>query len=525
MAVKRTTTKGRAAGPRKDVFGLPLGGILLGDSAADQAPKGRRVAAAGPRGRLIAIGQGAKLDQVLTGLGLEWADWQRERFLKRRLEPVLVQTKGGPVWIVAPLARSGAAGSHLGLFDVAPYAAMRDLTAPVAAAAADHGLAELAVELIGADADEQLGALLGLELGAYRFRQVRQPATAPVRPAVTVNGADDGVLGRALVLATATNLARHLVNLPPADLDPATYAAAAADLFKGSSTTAVEVWDEKRLEKERMGLLLAVGKGAAVGPRLVHLRYRPKGKARLKAPLAFVGKGITFDTGGLDIKDAGSMRLMKKDMGGSASVLGLAYWVEASGLDIACDFYLALAENAVDQDAFHPSDIITARSGQTVEIDNTDAEGRLVLADAIDVALSQKGKDAPGALFDLATLTGAMRIALGTRIGGMFANDDDLSDRILRAGQLRGDPIWRMPLFQDYMAQLKSVVADVANSGPGRFGGAITAALFLGRFVGQTPWVHVDMYGWTDGGVGGLLEPGGNGQCIQALAAMLEAFD
>ncbi len=522
MAVKKG--KRSAARPRKDLFGFPLTGLLLG-GPEPAAPRAKRGAAAAPRGRLLVVGQNAKLDQTLAGLGLDWADWQRERLHKKRGEANLVQGREGPIWIVAPVARTGVGTSHDGLFDVAPYSAVRDLVAPVATLVGDHGLTELSVELLGASEDEQLGALVGLELGAYRFRQVRQPETAPPRPAVTVTGADAGVVERALDLAIATNMARHLVNLPPADLDPATYAAAATELFRGSPTMAVEVWDEARLAKEKLGLLLAVGQGAAVGPCLVHLRYRPKGKTRLKQPLAFVGKGITFDTGGLDLKDAASMRLMKKDMGGSASVLGLAYWIEATDLDVACDFYLALAENAVDQNAFHPSDIITARNGQTVEIDNTDAEGRLVLADAIDVAITQKGKDAPAALFDLATLTGAMRIALGTRLAGMFASDDGLADLVLQAGQARGDPLWRMPLYQDYMAQLKSVVADVANSGPGRFGGAITAALFLARFTGPIPWVHIDMYGWTEGGLGGMLEPGGNGQCVQALAQLLESIE
>lgn len=519
MAVKGS----KAPSARKDVFGFQLSGLLL--NGVEAPAKGRRGTAAGPRGRLIIIGHDATLDEALAAAKLDWAVWQQERLLKKRGEAFLLQGKHGPIWIVAPVPRTQTSANHDGLFDAAPYSVMRDLVAPVAAQIGDHGLAELSVEFIDAHAPEQLGALVGIELGAYRFRQVRQPLTAPLMPTVTVTGAHVDIVARAVCLATSTNLARHLVNLPPADLDPKTYAEAAVALFKGSSTMTVTVWDEKRLEKERLGLLLAVGRGAAEPPRLVHLRYRPAGKLRLKQPLAFVGKGITFDTGGLDIKDAGSMRLMKKDMGGSASVLGLAYWVEASELDIACDFYLAIAENAVDKDAFHPSDILVARNGQTVEIDNTDAEGRLVLADAIDVAVTQKGKDAPAALFDLATLTGAMRIALGTRLAGMFASDDSLSELILRSGQERGDPLWRMPLYQDYMAQLKSVVADVANSGPGRFGGAITAALFLQRFVGLTPWVHVDMYGWTEGGAGGLMEPGGNGQCVQALAHLLESID
>jgi leucyl aminopeptidase len=161
----------------------------------------------------------------------------------------------------------------------------------------------------------------------------------------------------------------------------------------------------------------------------------------------------------------------------------------------------------------------------TVEIDNTDAEGRLVLADALDVAVNAKGKDAPAAVINLATLTGAMRIALGTRLAGMFSTDDHLAGALLAAGQRRADPAWRMPLWMDYLSGLKSVVADIANSGPSRFGGAITAALFLQRFVGQTPWAHFDMYAWTDANVGGAAEVGGNGQCIQLLSDFLLGWE
>ena len=255
----------------------------------------------------------------------------------------------------------------------------------------------------------------------------------------------------------------------------------------------------------------------------MHLKYRPKGSKRGQRPLAFVGKGVTFDTGGLDIKVSSGMRLMKKDMGGSASLCGLAYWLEQSQLAVPCDFYLALAENAVDKHSYRPGDILTARSGTTVEIDNTDAEGRLVLADAIDVAVKTKGADAPEALIDLATLTGAMRVALGTRVAGLFANDDTLAETLLAAAQRTSEPSWRMPLYSDYLSSLRSSVADMANSGHSRFGGAIVAALFLQRFVGDIPWAHFDMYAWSDGNTGGCIEAGGTGQCVQLLADFLRA--
>ncbi len=506
--------KGKASG---GFFGLPLRG-LLGAAAA------KAKAAKGPAGRAVLLGADAKLSQALKDLGLPLEAWQIDRLQKKRGEPQMFPTKAGPVWILLPAARQQVpAGSHDGVFEPGGYGSARDVAGLFAAQLPDFGLSELAFAFAHADAEERHGALVGLEMGAYKFRAIRQPKAGTELPSVTFDDVEAAELERARALGVSVNIARHLVNLPAGDLNPETYARAVEDLFKGSQTMKVEIWTGKRLEKERCGLLLATGQGAAFGPALVHLKYRPKGKTRAGKPVAFCGKGITFDTGGLDIKDAASMRLMKKDMGGSASVVGLAYWVEQSGLDVACDFYLALAENAIGKGAFHPGDVIASRQGLTIEIDNTDAEGRLVLADAIDVAIKAPGKDQPGVLIDLATLTGAMRVALGTRLAGMFASDDKLAKSFLQASQRRGDPAWRMPLYGEYMGHLKSVVADMANSGPSRFGGAISAALFLGRFVGTVPWIHVDMYAWTEGG-GGVGEPGGNGQCIQALSEFLTNY-
>ncbi len=505
--------RGKSAG---GFFGLSLTGFLSQGA-------GKAKAAKGPAGRAIFLGAGAKLPGALKDLGLTLADWQLERIQKRRGEPQLIPGKNGPTWILVPQPRVQVApGSHGGVFEPCGYGGARDVCGLFAAQLFDHGLSELSFEFAVADAEERLGGLVGLEMGSYKFRGVRQEKSGIEPPRFILNDVPAAELERARVLGVSVNIARHLVNLPAGDLNPTTYAQEVEDLFRGSATMKVETWNAKRLEKERCGLLLATGQGAAFPPALVHLKYRPK-KARAGKPVAFCGKGITFDTGGLDIKDAGSMRLMKKDMGGSASVVGLAHWVEQTGLDVACDFYLALAENAIGRHAFHPGDVITSRGGLTVEIDNTDAEGRLVLADAIDVAIKAEGKDAPGLLIDLATLTGAMRVALGTRIAGMFSTDDKINDQFMNASQRRADPAWRMPLYAEYLNQLKSVVADIANSGPSRFGGAISAALFLGRFVGTVPWVHVDMYAWTEGGAG-CGEPGGNGQCIQALSEFLVGY-
>lgn len=481
-----------------------------------------------PYGEALLIGSAAAPN--LKKLRPDLPEWFIERALRKRGEPQLLSRSEGPLWLIIPYhaatskARSASKGrptSHHGLLDASAYGAARDVAgALMLSAFPDYQLTELKLHAIEATPDEILGTLVGLELGRYRYKNIRSAHPNTLR--INTAGLDPDLIARAQRLSSAVNLARHLVNTPAAELNPASFAAAAEVLFAGSKTSKVEIWAGDKLQEEGLGLLAAVGQGATEGARLVHIRYRPKGKARLPRPLAFVGKGVTFDTGGLDIKDSSSMRLMKKDMGGAASVFGLAYWVETSGLDIACDFYLALAENAISDRAFHPGDVITSRAGHTVEIDNTDAEGRLVMADAFDVAVKASGHDAPLALIDLSTLTGAMRVALGTRMAGYFATHDGLAELVARAGQAKGEPSWRMPLFQDYWPSLKSSVADFANSSASRFGGAITAALFLERFVGKVPWLHFDLYAWTEGALGGCAESGGNGQAVQLLSQVLE---
>jgi len=359
-------------------------------------------------------------------------------------------------------------------------------------------------------------------MSQYTYR----PRTSKLEPELsfTSNGrpVSAGVLKQAAALGRSVNFARHLVNLPPNDLNPPAYADAIKKLFAKSKTVSVEVWDEKRLKKEKLELMLAVGQGSATPPRLVKLRYRPTGAKGSKDPrIVFVGKGITFDSGGLDIKPSAAMRLMKKDMGGSASVLGLAYWLESSGIKDNVDFYLALAENAIGSRSFRPGDIYTTRKGLSIEIDNTDAEGRLVLADALTIALEDCE---PEYLIDLATLTGAGKVALGTELASLFATDDAFLKELLKSAQETEDLSWPMPLWEKYDSMYKSSFADWANSGAGGFGGAITAALFLKKFVdpSKVKWAHYDIYGWKDGADGPFSDKGGNAQCVQALAHWLE---
>lgn len=271
----------------------------------------------------------------------------------------------------------------------------------------------------------------------------------------------------------------------------------------------------QRLKKEKMGLHVAVGQAASQEPHLVHIQYRNGGKSQ--KPYAFVGKGITFDAGGLDIKPSQGMRLMKKDMGGSASVAGTALWVANAQPKINCDFYFAIAENAVGTESFRPSDVITARNGLSVEIHNTDAEGRLVMADALTLATEKK----PQLVIDIATLTGAIKHGLGGNTPGLFSNSDNLAESLLKTGQKRGDVFWRMPLVPEEKLRLRSDVADLVNATNG-YGGAITAALFLEHFVNGVPWAHFDIYAWVDSATGVYGASGGSGQIVQAMTLFLE---
>lgn len=399
------------------------------------------------------------------------------------------------------------------------------------------------IEIIGEglDAEGWLGLFLGIELAAYQFKAeafAKETSAGAGKALWSQNGwtpkikvqnrggritpaALAKILAAAQTLGEATNFTRHLVNLPPNAANPTTISQSAKKLFSGRYGMKLEIWDEKKLRDENMGLHLGVGAGSPTPPCLVHLRYRPKNATKSKRPVALVGKGVTFDTGGLDIKPSAGMRLMKKDMGGAAAVLGLAYWASEVQYPAPLDFYLALAENSVDGNSMRPSDVLIARNGRSVEIHNTDAEGRLVLADALDVAVSRQGADEPELVIDLATLTGAIKVALGAEIAGLFSNDDQLSQDLERAGTEAGELSWRMPLLSRYASSFTSNFADLVNAVDG-FGGAITAALFLERFVRNKSWAHLDIYAWNDKATGSLSFSGGNGQGVQTLANYLE---
>lgn len=323
-------------------------------------------------------------------------------------------------------------------------------------------------------------------------------------------GADPGAVARGTTLADGVNLARRLVNASPDHLYPESFAEEAAAIA-GRTGLEIEIWDEDRLRRERCEAILAVARGSIRPPRLVLLRYRGRPRASGDHPdLALVGKGVTFDSGGLSLKPSEAMMGMKMDMAGGASVLGAIATIAALKLPIDVAAGIGLVENMTGPAAYKLGDVITARSGTTIEIHNTDAEGRVVLADVLDVVRGL----APARLIDLATLTGACLVALGHDTAGLFTNDQPCCDALAAAARSVGEPVWQLPMFADFDEQIKSDVADIKNVGEGRWGGAITAAKFLERFVGDTPWTHVDIAGpafaekprpWTDGGGTGFL--------------------
>jgi leucyl aminopeptidase len=321
-------------------------------------------------------------------------------------------------------------------------------------------------------------------------------------------------LQRAEVVGEAVNLARDLANTPPSEKSPARLAQR-IQLLAAEAGILVESWDPARIARERFGGLLAVAAGSDEPPGFVILEHRRGGAA---PTLALVGKGVTFDSGGLCLKPPSSMEDMKSDMTGAAVVVATMQAIARLGLPVNVTGYVALTENMTGPKAMKLGDVLRLRNGKTVEIMNTDAEGRLILADALSFA-AEKG---PHRLLDLATLTGACITALGTKIAGLFSNDDPFSQDFLAACRETGERAWRMPLEDDFQEALKSHVADLKNIG-GKWGGAVTAAKFLEQFVGSIPWIHLDIAGpsWCDSD-SPARDVGATGCFVRTLVRMLE---
>ncbi|WP_108460346.1 leucyl aminopeptidase family protein [Devosia naphthalenivorans] len=378
------------------------------------------------------------------------------------------------------LALPGGAGEVTGyLFGMGKAEARSALVLGLAGAA----LAEGDYHFEGAYGDPVLAAV-GFRLGAYRFDRYRKGKPAPrlVAPA----DADAAEIDR---LVDAAVLARDLINTPTNDLGPDAFEAAIRD-FADKSGMRLRAIVGDDLLAANFPMIHAVGRAATQQPRLLDLVWGDENDPKV----TLVGKGVTFDTGGLDIKSATGMLLMKKDMGGAANVLGLASAVVSAGLKVRLRVLIPIVENAIAGDSFRPGDVLPSRKGITVEIGNTDAEGRLILADALALA----DEEAPDLLIDMATLTGAARVALGPELPALYSTDDDLARELMAQGLLADDPLWQMPLWSPYDAMMKSKIADVNNAGSGGFAGSITAALFMRRFVEKARvWVHLDIMAWA----------------------------
>jgi len=460
----------------------------------------------GPDGPVLTLGTDES--DLMAGLTALGATGKAEEITKiptggRLATPVVVAVGLGK----EPGTDSAERLAYLERLRRAAGAAARDLIA------ASPGRARrIAIALPAGDPDEAEAVALGVLLGGYAFRKYRTTAAAPGDVEATVHTAHEDAVGKARVLADAMTLVRDLVNTAPADLFPADLAAA-AEQVAAAHGLGVQVLDETDLAKEGFGGILAVGMGSAHPPRLVRLEYTHPDAA---GTVVFVGKGITFDSGGLSLKPSKSMETMKADMSGAAAVLGAVQAIAEIGTAVNVVGYLTIAENMPGGGAQRPSDVITIYGGKTVEVLNTDAEGRLVMADG----LVRSGADGPSLLVDVATLTGAQTVALGTRTAGVMASDDSLAAGIADAARRAGEAMWPMPLPEDLRKGLDSTVADIANVSGDRSGGMLVAGLFLREFVPDgVRWAHLDIAGpaYNDGGPYGYVAKGGTGAAVRTL--------
>jgi leucyl aminopeptidase len=358
----------------------------------------------------------------------------------------------------------------------------------------------------------------GVELALYqdtRFKSDPEEKQGPKVEQVELLGlgGQEAAITRARQICSGVILARELVAAPANIVTPVTLAETASAIAQEYGLE-LEILEREDCEKLGMGAYLGVAQASDLPPKFIHLTYKPEGTPRRK--LAIVGKGLTFDSGGLNIKVSGSgIEMMKTDMGGAGATLGAAKAIAQLKPDVEVHFISAATENMISGHAMHPGDILTASNGKTIEINNTDAEGRLTLADAL-VFAEKLGVDA---IVDLATLTGACVIALGDNIAGLWSPSDEIADQLLKASESTGEKLWRMPMEETYFEGMKSVVADMKNTGP-RPGGAITAALFLKQFVKETPWAHLDIAGpvWVDK-ENGYNNPGATGFGVRTLVS------
>jgi leucyl aminopeptidase len=419
----------------------------------------------------------------------------------KRGEPLLVPNTGGLGLAAKSVLLVGLGKRH----DVTTDSIRRALGRVAPQLAKRRTVATTFPQVVGRSPEDAVQATVeGLLLGSYRFDRYKSGKNEdhPEKPAlrtVTVLGSPrwtgravvrsmEESINRGDVVSDAVVWARDLVNTPAGDLAPEDLARHAAQMAKQVGLEC-KVWTEAELQRGKFGGILGVGQGSANPPRMIELKYRggPSGQA----PIALTGKGITFDSGGLSLKDAAQMEWMKADMAGAASILATMKALSRLKPNVNVIAAIPSSENMPSGSAIRPGDVLRHRGGKTSEVVNTDAEGRLVLADALAYLAERK----PRVIIDTATLTGACMIALGRDIYGVLGNDRSLIRDILAAGDAVGEPGWELPLYGEYRDLIKSRVADVRNTGKDRWGGAITAALFLAEFVGDTPWVHLDVAG------------------------------
>lgn len=482
-----------------DLLVLPIFEAEVGDAAARSKP-------------LLAI------DAALAGALLESA--QRENFTAKAEASfglhALGRIKGRRVLLI-------------GLGDSAHFDAevLRMAAGRVAKIASKSNAASLAFALPDLPVEVAIRAVAeGLVLGGYAFRAYKtgRAGQAPslaqanlVLPdGLTATAEMTAALEQAQQIADATNWARDLVNTPAQDMTPARLAEQARDMATAANLF-VEVLDRPEIEKLGLGMFLAVAKGSCQPPKLIHLAWLPEGEAGRAPALAFVGKAITFDAGGLSLKPSEGMVWMKTDMAGSAAVLGAMKVIAELKPPFPVHAWMGACENMPGSAAYKLGDVLTSHAGKTVEIHNTDAEGRLVLGDVLSLAAAEK----PALLIDLATLTGAIAVALGLYNTGLFATDDEVARAILDAAGEAGEATWRMPLDARLRGDLDSPVADLKNTGD-RYGGSITAALFLKEFVGETPWAHLDIAGTARSKIErGYLDVGASGTGVRTLVELV----
>jgi leucyl aminopeptidase len=494
----------------KDVSSLKVDALVLGVARGDDGP----VLVEGPG---LPRGLRSALSGTLSALGITG-----------RPDEVTKVPAGGEVRAgVVVLTGLGPVATGRG----ATYDPETLRRAAGAATRALSGTGTVAVALPTADPAAVGAVAEGALLGAYAFTRHRartqSDVKAPVQDVTVVTSltkdkAAKAAASRAEEVAAAVHLTRDLVNTAPGDMPPAAFAEAVEAAAKGQPVK-VTVLDEKALARGGYGGILGVGQGSSRPPRLLKLEYAPRGASR---HLALIGKGITFDSGGLSLKPPAAMESMKSDMAGGAAVAATVLAAARLGLKVRVTGWVPLAENMPSATAQRPSDVLTTYGGRTVEVLNTDAEGRLVLADAIAAA----SEEHPDAIVDVATLTGAQMIALGNRVAAIMSNDDDLRGRVQAAAERAGESMWPMPLPQELRASMDSPVADIANMGD-RYGGMLVAGLFLKEFVGsrsdgdgQIPWAHLDIAGpsFNTDKPWGYTPKGGTGHAVRTLLTLAE---